>query len=197
MGQYYAIAMKDSNGDIEVNHRKLKGHDYIMAKLLEHSWMKNDLLCTVCAKLEQFEPCRIAWVGDYANEKNEDGEEELFEITHGDISYADVWGEHQTHEVVWDAEPFDPKGKYLINHTKKVYLSFDKYIEKNEKDGWCLHPLSLLTAVGNGRGGGDYYEELPDYDQVGTWAWDEIEIHTEVPHGFNEVEFNFKDKEEK
>ena len=42
-----------------------------------------------------------------------------------------------------------------------------------------LHPLSLLTAEGNGRGGGDY--NGPNMDMVGTWARDVISMENEAP----------------
>lgn len=34
--------------------------------------------------------------------------------------------------------------------------------------------MSLLTAIGNGRGGGDYFGE--NSNKVGSWAWNIIEI---------------------
>lgn len=43
-----------------------------------------------------------------------------------------------------------------------------------ENNGWTVHPLPLLTAEGNGRGGGDYHEQNPDIELVGTWARDSI-----------------------
>ena len=55
-----------------------------------------------------------------------------------------------------------------MNHTKKVY------VKKNGR----FHPLSLLTAEGNGSGGGDYYG--PNIDMVGTWARDIISMEDEV-----------------
>jgi hypothetical protein len=58
---------------------------------------------------------------------------------------------------------------YIVNHTKKVYVK--------KTDG--LHPLSLLTAEGNGRGGGDY--NGPNMDMVGTWARDVISMENEAP----------------
>ncbi len=97
-----------------------------------------------------------------------------------------------------------PKGKdhtldglYLVNTTKKEYICFDKYYKKNrreeywEQDGkkhtsyWCMHPLSLMTAVGNGLGGGDY--DGPSIDEVGRWAFDTISIENHAPEGFTEI----------
>ena len=47
-----------------------------------------------------------------------------------------------------------------------------EYIKNNTVDEWCLHPLSLLTALGNGKGGGDYHGI--NEDLIGYWAFDEI-----------------------
>jgi hypothetical protein len=58
---------------------------------------------------------------------------------------------------------------YIVNHTKKVYV---------KKTG-DLHPLPILTAEGNGRGGGDYHG--PNIDMVGTWARDVISMENEAP----------------
>ena len=43
----------------------------------------------------------------------------------------------------------------------------------------CINPLSLLTAVGNGKGCGDYFG-LNSCD-IGIWAWDIISIEDEIP----------------
>lgn len=38
---------------------------------------------------------------------------------------------------------------------------------KTNKDGWSVHPLTLLLADGNGRGMGDYMSK--NSRRVGTW----------------------------
>jgi len=73
-------------------------------------------------------------------------------------------------------------GRYLVNHTKQVCL--DLQAEKGTGEKWnggetevVVHPMSLLTCSGNGRGSGDYHgykEEL-----VGSWAGDVISIEHE------------------
>jgi hypothetical protein len=66
-------------------------------------------------------------------------------------------------------------------------------------DGWCIHPLPLLTCIGNGYGGGDYMRPTPssDYDMVGAWAWDEISIEDDSPlldDGYAEIFPIFKEE---
>lgn len=39
---------------------------------------------------------------------------------------------------------------------------------------WIVNPVSLLTTIGNGRGGGDYFGE--NSNKVGSWTWNIIEI---------------------
>jgi hypothetical protein len=68
---------------------------------------------------------------------------------------------------------------YIVNHTKKVYVkkNNEMYIVASEQ--LVFHPLALLTAEGNGRGGGDY--NGPNKDMVGTWARDVISMENEAP----------------
>jgi len=95
-------------------------------------------------------------------------------------------------------------GWYLINHSANEYVDLGKFQRENgwveaytDRDGqkvsyWsAVHPLPLLTACGNDRGGGDYHAKYPDYDLVGIWAFDLIEFADYKPVGFTErvVEF--------
>lgn len=102
-------------------------------------------------------------------------------------------------------EKFD--GYYLINHTQKTYVDLGEYEVLN---GWTeewrdrfgdyhscwsvVHPLPLLTACGNDRGGGDYHEQYPDYDKVGKWAFDVIEFASYKPVGYTKEEYHFKEE---
>jgi hypothetical protein len=60
--------------------------------------------------------------------------------------------------------PFDSHLGFLVNHTKKEYVSMEHYIKNliqtTKSDEWFVHPLSLLCAAhSNGDGGGDYRAE--------------------------------------
>ena len=47
------------------------------------------------------------------------------------------------------------------------------------KEGyWVYSPISLLTAIGNGRGGGDYYG---NNRMVGEWAGDKVYLSETKP----------------
>jgi hypothetical protein len=80
-----------------------------------------------------------------------------------------------------------------VNHTKKVFVDKTKV---PESEGWRIHPLPLLTAEGNDRGGGDYrYNNEEEKEVVGSWARDVISIEKENPTmttgtmDYTEVEF--------
>ena len=59
-------------------------------------------------------------------------------------------------------------------------------------DGWMIHPLSLLTASGNGRGGGDYRGH--NKHLVGLWAGDVISSDSKVPQGYEEITPDFREE---
>lgn len=86
MGQYYKIVFKHNGGGVVVNDRKIEGKGYILAKLLEHSWLGCDIADAVAYEMYK-NPMRLAWVGDYADDGNE-----VEVATNGDISYRGVWG---------------------------------------------------------------------------------------------------------
>lgn len=175
MGQYYHVAFKNANGEVIVNGRSVEGVGYIMAKLLEHGYVKNPLCMAVAKGLYDGDIKRLMWVGDYADD-------DVSSVTNGEVKYDDVWGEKEhTHE--FKAVEFDWSGKFLVNHTKKVCISLDEYLKKaKDKWGYTICPFTILTAVGNGRGGGDYSGECESL--VGTWAWDEIGILDSAPDGY-------------
>lgn len=203
MGQYYHIAIKPQGGEVIYNDRKIEGRDeYTFAKLLEHSYNSCWLMKSVMKMLEDG-VCKLAWVGDYAEE------DEVREITGGEVEFDALW---------WlkDGEPpkerftplkfskFQVSGKYLLNHTKKLYVPlkggfFRSTYEFTDRQGKktrhtdYLCPVSILTAIGNGRGGGDYSGK--DEDLAGTWAWDEISISDKVPRGYSRLKHLPKKKD--
>ena len=168
MGQYYNIIIKEKgHRTITAYDRTLDG-EYTMAKLMEHSYYLNPMVNAICEKLYK-NPSRIAWVGDYADEEGDNLE-----------LYSAAWGDNVEYEELHKSF-FNLNGLFLVNHTKKLILDCWEYLKKSLRqetadwcDGWVIHPLPLLTALGNGRGGGDYGGM--NKDLVGSWAWDELEI---------------------
>jgi hypothetical protein len=163
MGQYYKIIIKEEGSKTTKTYDRSINGEYTLAKLTEHSYYLNDMVNAISEKL-YYTPSQIAWVGDYADSVNY----ELYKL---------AW-ENEKDEGLFTTN-FTLNGRFLVNHTKKQILDCWDYVRncmRENKETWVYHPLPLLVAVGNGLGGGDYGREGNDYDKVGTWAWDVIEI---------------------
>jgi hypothetical protein len=74
---------------------------------------------------------------------------------------------------------------FLYFLTKNVVLHISNILHK------ILHPLSLLTAEGNGAGGGDYRGSNEII--VGSWARDVISIDEEIPENYTELICKFNE----
>ncbi len=178
MGQYYMVLTEDKNGKRTVYDRTLNGR-YTMAKLMEHSWWENPFVNTICHKIFK-KPMKVAWVGDYSD-------------TDGFEFYADVWGESVKTTKLNEAQVC-LDNKYLVNHTKKLYLDCNEYYKRSrDKDEWVIHPLPLLTCVGNGNGGGDY--DGTDMGYIGTWCMDSVSVELKKPEGYLNITPTFKEGE--
>lgn len=211
MGQYYRPIIFSEDG------HKYTAHSHFYddgQKLLEHSYVGNDFVNAITAYLFENKG-RLAWVGDYSDDDNEHGYElgGGFIKDHDDFVenvYSILWGDGNEDSLteVKDTPSEDwvdvvNSDYYFVNHTKGIYLSLREFVEKNkwhESYDWdgehheidaCLHPLPLLTAVGNGQGGGDYGHKLLNYDLVGSWAFDTIEIADTEPDGMEKVSYEF------
>ena len=77
--------------------------------------------------------------------------------------------------------------KYIINFDKKLAVE----IPEHKENEWQVHPLPLLCADGNGRGGGDYHGI--NENMVGAWAYDRIGLDNELPNGIKLIEIEFKE----
>ena len=177
MGQYYRVYLKRNEKE-KIYDRTIDG-EYTPAKIMEHSWFLNPFVNTICHELYK-KPACIAWVGDYSEDINP-------------TIHKKVWDEDTKVCKVKEAQVllFD---KYICNHTTKQYLDCGKYFDKScEKDGLsCIHPLPLLTAIGNGLGGGDYCginEKV-----VGIWALNNISIEKTIPKDYTEFAIIFKEE---
>ncbi len=110
----------------------------------------------------------MAWVGDYAEVGDVDNTLNLEFIL------------EQKNEEKYYKKPQMISGKQnslfliFLNHTKQEYFIPINCGVKRDKWDMIIHPLPLLTAVGNGRGGGDYHGKCMHL--IGGWACDEIEV---------------------
>lgn len=210
MGQYYNCLVKRGgvfhNYSLQVKGWKEKEKEgdtwaYNGVKLMEHSYWGNPFMVVLTGDLYHHK-ARVAWVGDYADDYNWEHPEDkpvpkaLHWLAWGGVKDQPVL---QEEDIDADMGDITLEDKYLVNHTKRIYVDGNKYYDMN-KFKWsdegkytCIHPLSLLTACGNGLGGGDYHEDNPDYWRVGEWCFDEISVEDEPPVGYHEENYCFKE----
>jgi len=172
MGQYYKciiLAEKPAQGEKEYIRTHVNPHVFHEgAKLVEHSYCNTEFMRAVEALLRKggvHYKSRVVWAGDYAD----------VEPGHGNNLNNSIGENHPGFTGV--GCPYDHT--FIVNHTKKEYV-----MKMNE-----LHPLPLLTAEGNGRGGGDYHGA--DEDLVGTWARDVISVEMEAPADYTMLVHSF------
>lgn len=183
MGQYYKTLLK--NDYWRVITRDFR-EGWIGLKLMEHSFLNCVWVDTIAREIYKT-PTVVAHVGDYATDS------ELYTVAYN--GKLDIINDDKCY-VENDFVPFEYEGKYLVNHTLKVYLSFDKYIPES-KAGYemtdTVCPFTLLTALGNGRGNGDYNTRAKNSAYIGTWACHTISIEDDLPEGYTEVVLSFED----
>lgn len=164
MGQYYRATVKNiDNGEMN----SFSTYDYGNgAKLMEHSYIGNDYVGAVLNYLVD-NTCRLWWLGDYAEDDDFDGLDYEHTLSSADRSLA--WSDDvciAPHEGNWAWSPC----KYLV-----VNLDKKCYIRLPDMGDFVICPLPILTAVGNGKGGGDYFgDSCAEF--VGSWAGDTITV---------------------
>lgn len=174
MGQYYKPVIFTEN-----TAQAFSAHDYGEGlKLTEHSFDKGGIVFELYSRMYNKKK-RIIWIGDYAQDHP------LYRPEY-DRFYAKAWGGPYRKPKNKTAPDFSIKGKFLVNHTKHEFVDFDEYVSTNRNNGgWILQPLPLLTAVGNGLGGGDY--RGLDENVVGYWAGDQISVRDVPPKGYTKI----------
>lgn len=186
MGQYYKPILLAE--DRTTPKAWAECYDYgSLAKLLEHSWIKNRFVGAI-EKLLKKEPQHIVWAGDYADGEPTGPLKENWKNLQAENQHLNLYAIVREDKSIKIKPPAGTvAAKYLVNHTRKEYVNKSKGIDKN---GWKLHPLPLLTSEGCGRGGGDYRE---DSELVGLWARDLIGVQTTPPEGYTEIIFDLHD----
>lgn len=177
MGQYYMPLIKRENEYTAYNLNS-------GLKLTNHSWLYNSDVNAIAEMLYK-NPAQLAWVGDYADETEEEK-----------AVHQHAWSEDAPLQKLPEGDEHFMEGKFLVNHDKKEYIDIEHYTEKSMYDDWCPHPLSLMTAMGNGRGGGDYYSPV-NADMIGSWAMDTISVEDEAPSDFKELDVWFSEEPDK
>lgn len=187
MGQYYAPVTIDEKEfrvySLQGKYFKnTKNYNYYNGiKLMEHSYIKNPAMIAIGNDIYK-NPKKIYWLGDYADSYLKDraalpnprlSSDKAMEI------YKKVYtvkSEQIDYDKKYDKEYEKYKNFYtnklLVNHTKNEYINYLKL--RDDDYGYVINPLSLLTAIGNGEGGGDYSGKKENL--VGYWAGDVISV---------------------
>lgn len=100
--------------------------------------------------------------------------------------FTDYKGEQHRRDFVDCSNNLDTY-KYVINLRTKEYIEIP---EPSDTD-WIVHPLPILLADGNGRGGGDYKGSNMEF--VGKWAFHPVGATNNVPKGFKKLEVTFEE----
>ena len=211
MGQYYHIYVlpypERSHSRPDFKRAEIFTPNGI--KLMEHSWLGNTSVNKVMEFLVD-NPSSVAWIGDYSDDAKNNLNGHLtpceFRAVYNAVWSEDGWAlgnahrkeiEEMTQEEV-KALRNDMADAYIINESKHQVISLRKYAELHweryrlEKEGnpdehWYEHPLPLLTACGNGQGGGDFYRNGTGFNNVGIWAFDTIRVDFTQPSGYSDV----------
>lgn len=176
----------DMNHSYDMKDQNSWGSCYSGMKLMEHSWLENDFVNGVLESIWD-NSCRVAWVGDYADDIDD------FDEYYTEEVYESVWGDYAV-ELPFDEVPSIHSEGFIVNHDKGLYIDLAKYAKESASKPrwsdveWCIHPLPILTCVGNGRGGGDYHGT--NMDAIGSWCMDLISFRMEFPSAFREVDYS-------
>ena len=131
-------------------------------------------------EITQTLPSRFVWAGDYADpatgETDNEEEPNIYTLCEG----------HKAPSSKRSEESRTPR--YVINLDKGKFVR----IPMQDPGFYRIHPLPLLCAAGNDRGGGDYHHGT-NFDKVGSWAYDHITLgydDTDIK-GYDEMDCEF------
>jgi len=145
---------------------------------MEHSFIGNPFVSAV-ESLIWNKPERLVWAGDYADKCKQ----------RKSNVYDRCTDKNQVKPI---AMVSTKESRFIINHTKGLYVDKNKVPKDKSHWGLQLHPLPLLTCEGNLRGGGSF-SGAKGAEFVGTWARDLISVSSKKPIGFKEITPNFSE----
>lgn len=204
MGQYYRPCLLSP--DYKIVKRPVLGavDCHILgngAKLMEHSYVGNIFVIAATQMLRDNNTHPFVWCGNYAEPVNEflHGTNTMYDYACKDdldtkytiLNFSDLIHfaeQYNLSKKSWREFLNNHLDRYVINHTRKEYVAVPSYNTGKP----TIHPLPLLTADGNGSGGGDY--SGTDMSKVGIWAYNVIESANQVPEGYRELKVNFKEE---
>lgn len=199
MGQYYKPCQIENkkaiewifSHDVKSKYIGYDGKSYITGeglKLMEHSYIGNKLMLCVEKLLipgGAWYKKPIVWAGDYAAPE-EGTDSNLYDMSEDEVTEGEqISFKIKNPKPLTEAQ--SKRYRFIVNHTTKQFVDKDSVPSKG--NGWKIHPLSLLTAEGNGGGGGDFHGR-DRKGLVGSWARNIISMEKEVPAGYKEMKFN-------
>jgi len=173
MGQYFKIANLDRFERIESDSFR---------KLMEFCYIGNsapDEAMRLLLPGNQWHNTRVTFVGDYCDDDDREAELRKSALENLPEQYRSILKKGDDDRSLYGIFSIFPErqhygGKsprYLFNHNQKQYVDLKDCPEYN--GGYKIHPLGLLTALGNGNGGGDYYSDN-GAEYVGSWCGDTL-----------------------
>ena len=174
MGQYYYPTMIKKNGKPEVFYSWDYGENG--SKLMEHAYVGNKFTESVVSDLYH-SPSKLVWFGDYTLHTDKIPDILIFIGVQGLFSSEPTPFTQRYTQVI-------PTNRFtndmiFVNHTKEEYFDMGEFIKKylkenKEKGELLIHPIPLLAASSNGRGGGDY--KGINMNMVGYWCGEVLEV---------------------
>mmetsp|Transcript_107097 Transcript_107097/g.160109 ORF Transcript_107097/g.160109 Transcript_107097/m.160109 type:complete len:284 (+) Transcript_107097:76-927(+) len=212
MGQYYIIVNLDTKVYVDPMYIRESRNRNHGIKLCEHIHFGSAVVRSVEKLLAEggdWYKARIVWAGDYAdyepghgilfvepqegqegqggqtnnNDNSSNGEEGNQRIEPANLYRlfkSSDWG-----TLLENLEVATNHYRYIVNHDTNEFVDIVR-----AKRGCFYHPLALLTADGNGLGGGDYCDGEDNFnsDLIGEWARDHISVQDSHPEAsFSEL----------
>lgn len=177
MGQYYFPCILKDNKKTVISW--VYSHDFSNGlKLMEHSYIGNEFVLAFESLIFN-QPKRVVWAGDYADECK--GRKTTLHTRCLDKL-----------KVIPTIIPTNRQTRFIVNHTKGLFVDKKKVPKQKSHWNWQFHPLPLLTCQKgcNGRGGGDF---RGDNELISSWAMDLISVQSKKPKGFKELIFDVKE----
>lgn len=194
MGQYYTPVILNGTGGKSIGSFSPFDYENTM-KLTEHSYLGNNFVAAVVAKamaqsINNDRPITLAWLGDYAT-LDEDIRAKGYTGQHRDYERIFLRVQKTAKNRATRILPVDSEIRSFLKYAdtavfydtiRREKLSLSAYKEViiakrksgemsspyGEPEYLIFHPIPLLTAIGNGKGGGDYRGNHLEW--IGKWA---------------------------
>lgn len=169
MGQYYRFINLDKQEKCDRNMYPLK--------LTEHSYVGNDYCNDILTLLkDKWEGDRIIHVGDYATGSDNTTTSHLISQLEKEFNPIESFFNYGEYFNNIEPDKVNKKIRYVYNLDKKEFVDlYHQPIEniwygEGEAGFAKFNSFALLTACGNGQGGGDYHGANEEY--IGSWVGD-------------------------